>query len=116
MTKINIAPASRELTEHFAAGEHARNYQRAMIAAHAPLFYARMGGVPRYDDMGQPMNGAAIKATAARKARLEARAVAASARNAAAKAERIAAAARFAAANVVANPADDEWEDSDHTF
>ena len=101
--KVNVtANASREITEHFAAGEHARNYQRAMIAAHAPLFYVRVGGVPRYDDMGQPANAAAIKATVARKARLEAKAKADAERNAKAKAERVATASRFAAANVVA--------------
>jgi hypothetical protein len=114
MAKINIAPASREITEHFAAGEHARNYQRSMIAAHAPLFFIRMGGVPRYDDCGQPANAAAIKATAARKVRLEVRAKVDAERNAKAKAERIAAAARFAAANVIA--ADAAEDDSEYGF
>ena len=114
MAKINVSlNAAREITEHFAAGEHARNYQRAMIAAHAPLFYVRMGGVPRYDDMGVPVNAPAIKATIARKARLEARALATAARNAAAKAERVAQAARFAAAINTADGHTDSrnWED-----
>lgn len=112
MAKINITPAAREITEHFAAGEHARNYQRSMIAAHAPLFYVLMGGVPRYDDCGQPVNGAAIKATAARKARLEAKAKADAERNAKAKAERVATAERLAAtyAASVAARDDDESE------
>jgi hypothetical protein len=110
MAKINIAPAAREITEHFAAGEHARNYQRAMIAAHAPLFFVRMGGVPRYDDAGQPANGAAVKATAARKVRIEARDNANALRNALAKAERVAAAKRFAAANATMREETDESE------
>ena len=110
MTKINIAPAAREITEHFAAGEHARAFQRTMIAAHSPLFFIRMGGVPRYDDCGQPLNAAAIKATAARMVRLDAKAKADAERNAKAKAERVAAAERFAAANAIAKAETDESE------
>ena len=113
MAKINISLGAREITEHYAAGEHARNYQRALIAEHAPLFYVIMGGVPRYDDMGVPVNAPAIKATIARKARLEARRIAAAARNAAAKAERVATAARFAAANAIAS---DDGADSEYDF
>lgn len=97
MAKINVTPASREITEHFAAGEHARAFERMAIERHAPLFFIRMGGVPRYDESGAPLNPPAVKATAERKARLEARAIAAAERNAKAKAERIAAAERFAA-------------------
>lgn len=96
MAKINITPAAREITEHYAAGGNVRAAERAAIAAAAPAFYARMGGVPRYDDTGAPANGPAIVATVHRKARLEARAIAAAERNAKAKAERVAAAARFA--------------------
>ena len=110
MAKINITPAARELTEHHAAGGNVRAAERAAIAAAAPAFYARVGGVPRYDDTGKPVNGPAIVATAARKARLEARAVAAAARNAAAREERMAQAARYAAAINTA----DGWTDSDY--
>ncbi len=108
MAKINITPASRELTEHFAAGGNVRAAERAMIAAHAPLFFVRMGGVPRYDDCGQPVNAAAHKATAARKVRIEARDNANALRNALAKAERVAAAERFAAANAIMREETDE--------
>lgn len=96
MAKINVTLAAREITEHFAAGEHARAFQRAMIAQCLPAYVARLGDVPVYTMDGQPVNGAAIKATAERTARLEARNIAAAARNAAAREERIAAAARFA--------------------
>lgn len=108
MAKINITPAAREITEHFAAGGNVRAAERAMIAAAAPAFYARVGGVPRYDDTGAPANGPAIVATVEREARLKARAIAASERNAKAKAERVAAAARYAAA---INTADGRTED-----
>lgn len=114
MAKINVTPAARELTEHYASGEHSRAFQRAMIAAHAPIFFVRMGGVPRYDDCGQPVNAAAIKATAARNVRLDAKAKADAERNAKAKAERIAAAERFAAANAVAAEAAED--DSEYGF
>lgn len=97
MTKINVSlNAAREITEHYAVGGNVRAAERAAIAAAMPDYLARMGGVPLYNDMGTPVNGPAIIATAERKARLEARAIAAAERNAKAKAERIAAAARFA--------------------
>lgn len=97
MAKINITPAAREITEHYAAGGNVRAAERAAIAAAMPDYLARMGGMPRYDDTGAPVNPPAVKATAERKARLEARAIAMAERNAKAKAERIAAAERFAA-------------------
>jgi hypothetical protein len=115
MAKINIAPAAREMTEHYASGEHARAFQRIMIAQHSPLFFIRMGGVPRYDDAGAPVNAAAIKATAARKVRLDAKAKADAERNAKAKAERIAAAERFAAAHAASVAARDD-DDSEYNF
>lgn len=105
MAKINITPAAREITEHFAAGEHARAFERASIARHAPLFFVRMGGVPRYDETGAPLNAAAHKATVARKARLEAKAKADAERNAAAKAARIATAEKLAAEYAAREPA-----------
>jgi hypothetical protein len=113
MAKINITPASREITEHFAAGGNVRAAERAAIAAAAPLFYVRMGGIPRYDDMGAPANASAIKATAARKVRLDAKAKADAERNAKAKAERIATAERYAAAINTADGYTDSrnWED-----
>jgi hypothetical protein len=110
MAKINITPASREITEHFAAGGNVRAAERAAIAAAAPAFYLRVGGVPRYDDTGAPVNGAAVKATAARKVRIEARDNANALRNALAKAERVAAAERFAAANATMREETDESE------
>lgn len=110
MAKINVTPAAREITEHFAAGEHMRAFERASIARHAPLFYVRMGGVPRYDETGAPLNAAAHKATAARKARLEAKAKADAERNAAAKAARVAAAERLAAEYAASVAADDDSE------
>lgn len=112
MAKINVTPAAREITEHFAAGGNVRAAERAAIAAAAPAFYARVGGVPRYDDCGQPVNGPAIVATVERKARLEARDKANAERNAKAKAERVATAERLAAtyAASVAARDDDESE------
>lgn len=119
MAKINITPAAREITEHYAAGGNVRAAERAMIAAAAPAFYARVGGVPKYDDTGAPLNGPAIVATVERKARLEARAIAAAARNAAAREERMAQAARYAAAINTADGRTDSrnWEDdSEYDF
>ena len=110
MAKINVTPAAREITEHFAAGGNVRAAERAMIAAHAPVFFVRMGGIPRYDDTGAPVNAPAIKATIARKARLEARDKANAERNAKAKAERVATAERLAATYAASIAADDDSE------
>ncbi len=75
MAKINMSlNANRDVTEHFAAGEHKRIFERRMIAAHLPGYVASMGlAVPRYNGEGQPVTVAAYKATKARKARLLAR-------------------------------------------
>ena len=110
MAKINVTPAAREITEHFAAGGNVRAFQRAMIAKHSLAFFIRMGGVPRYDDAGAPVNAAAVKATVARKARLEARAVADKARRDAAKAARIAEAEKLAAKYALAPATTDELD------
>lgn len=98
MAKINVTLGAREITEHFAAGEHARAFQRAMIAEHLPAFLARFGGfMPVYDMAGNPDNPAALAATAARKVRLAARAAAATAAREASMAARIATAAALSA-------------------
>jgi hypothetical protein len=111
MVKINITLGAREITEHFAAGEHARNYQRAMIAEHLPAFLARFGGfMPVYDMAGNPDNPAALAATAARKARLEARRIAAELARSAAKAERMATAARLSETYTSVESEDDPSE------
>jgi hypothetical protein len=94
--KINVSPAAREVTDHYAAGAFARAYERASIIAGLPAYIARMGGLPRYDEVGKPANSAAVLATTARAARLEARRIAAEASRAAAKGERIARAAVLA--------------------
>ena len=120
MAKINVTLGAREITEHYAAGEHARNYQRAMIAEHKPAFLARFSGfMPIYDMAGNPDNPAAVAATAQRKVRLEARAIAAAERNAKAKAERVATAARLSMAFNTADGRTDSsnWQDdSEYDF
>ena len=95
--KMTVSVADRAVTEHYASGEHARAFQRAMIAQCLPAYVARLGEVPVYTMEGQPANGAAVIATAERKARLEARRIAAEITRAASKAERMATAATLSA-------------------
>ena len=98
MAKINVTLAAREITEHFAAGEHSRAFQRRELKRLLPAYVASLGlAVPRYGDRGQPLTVAAYKATAERTARLAARAAAATAAREASMAARIATAAALSA-------------------